>query len=97
MSQKRTSEISFPFIWLFKKNPNRRIAFDSRDINFLHILDVIFQNYPDATDELDNNFSNAFGYSLQTAIYCDSDHDHDKMTRRSITGLITYIGRTSVL
>ena len=86
-----------------KNFPNRRIAFDSNDIDFSHILDDtkalipdFLQDYPGSTEELDN-FPRPFGRTLQTTICCDADHAHDKMTRRSITGILGYVGRTPVL
>ena len=33
---------------------------------------------------------------MQSTILCDADHAHDKRTRRSITGLLVYIGQTPV-
>ena len=87
-----------------KNFPNRRIAFDSRDIDFSHILDDtsklrpdFLQDYPGATEELDSGFPRPYGQPLQTTICCDADHAHDKMTRRSITGILGYVGRTPVL
>ena len=86
-----------------KKYPNRRIVFDSRDINFSDLNDDtsalrpdFLQDYPDAREELDKFFPRAFGRPLQTTICCDADHAHDKMTRRSITGILGYVGRTPV-
>lgn len=34
---------------------------------------------------------------MQTIICCDADHAHDKMARRSITGILGYVGRTVFL
>ena len=33
---------------------------------------------------------------LAVSVYVDSDHAHDEITRRSITGLIIFVGRTPV-
>jgi hypothetical protein len=33
---------------------------------------------------------------LDITVFVDSDHAHDKITRRSVTGLIMFIGRTPV-
>ena len=75
--------------------PNRRLVFDSRDINYAYILDDtrklrpdFLNDYPDAYEEIDNNFPRAFGRIFQSTIYCDADHAHDRMTRRSITGIL---------
>ena len=86
-----------------KKFPNRRIVFDSRDIDFSHILDDtaklrpdFLQDYPDAGEEVDD-FPRAFGKTMQTTVCCDANHAYDKMTRRSITGILGYVGHTVVL
>ena len=86
-----------------KKAPNRRIAFDSRNMDFSHILDDtaklrpdFFQDYPNAGEELDD-FPRAFGKTMQTTIFCDAYHAYDKMTRRSITGILGYVCRTVIL
>ena len=34
---------------------------------------------------------------MQITVLCDSDHAHDKRTRRSITGIIVFVGSTPVL
>ena len=31
---------------------------------------------------------------ISITVFVDSDHGHDKLTRRSITGLIAFLGRT---
>ena len=87
-----------------KKYPNRRLVFDSRDIDFSNLLDDtdalrpdFLQDYSNVQEELDKFFPRAFGRPLQTTICCDADHAHDKLTCRSITGLLTYVGRTPVL
>ena len=87
-----------------KNFPNRRLVFDSKDIDFTHILDDtcklrpdFLQDYPDAHEEIDINFPKPFGRTLQTTICADADHAHDRMTRRSITGILGYVGRTPVL
>jgi len=39
----------------------------------------------------------AYGEELSTAIFEDSDHPHDQKTRRSITGMMIYVGSTPVM
>lgn len=87
-----------------KKFPDKRIAMDSTDIDFSQIskdfekLQADFkQDYPWAKEDLDPNFPKPFGRPLQTTILCDADHAHDLKSRRSITGIIGYVGSTPVL
>ena len=34
---------------------------------------------------------------LKISIFCDANHGHDKVTGRSITGIIVFIGNTPIL
>jgi regulator of RNase E activity RraA len=34
---------------------------------------------------------------MEITVFVDSDHAHDKVTRRSITGMIIFVGRTPVV
>jgi len=54
------------------------------------------QQYPDAAEEIDPALPTPKGVALSTAVYFDSDHAHDKVTRRSVTGVISYVGSTPV-
>ena len=78
--------------------------FDSRDINYTHILDdtsklrpYFLQDYLDAYKEIDKNFPKAFGRTLQTTICADAAHAYNRMTRHSITGILGYVGCAPVL
>ena len=53
-------------------------------------------HYPDAEEEIDARLPTTFGAPLETSIFFDSDHAHDRKTRRSITGMIAFVGRTPV-
>ena len=50
--------------------------------------------YPDSTEELDANLSTPLVGEISITVFVDSDHGHDKVTRRSIMGLIAFLGRT---
>ena len=52
--------------------------------------------YPDAQEEHDKRLPEPIGRELQTSIFCDADHAHDQVTRRSITGIFIFVGRTPV-
>ena len=90
--------------WIFEylnKFPDKRICIDSSDL-----LDIgervgppeadFSQQYPDAKEEADPKFPRPKRRSLSTSVWFYSDHTHDKVTFRSITGLITYVGSTPV-
>ena len=52
--------------------------------------------YPDAKEELDPKLPMAFGRELMITLLCYSDHAHDRRTRRSITGMLAFVGSTPV-
>jgi hypothetical protein len=87
-----------------KKYRNRRIVIDSRDpirVGGKDALDLDFpemfkEAYPDAAEEIDSKVPEALIDELEITAFVDSDHAHDKLTRRSITGLLIIVGRTPV-
>ena len=92
---------SFGFL---KWNPDRKIAIDSRPLefersvpNFKKLIPDFLDDYPDAVEEMDRGFPQAFGPALETTILVDSDQAHDKKTCRSLTGLLAFVGSTPVL
>jgi len=90
----------FGYIKMFS---NRQIAIDARPLNYSRSanwnkLKVDFaMDYPDASEEIDPKFPKAYGDPLTTTIMVDADHAHDLVTRRSLTGLLAFIGSTPVL
>jgi hypothetical protein len=52
--------------------------------------------YPDAFEEVDANVPEAKFDELAVTVFVDSDHAHDKVTRRSVTGLLILVGRTPI-
>jgi hypothetical protein len=84
-----------------KKYPDKALAIDARDPLFDPKEPEDFQpdfedQYRYATEELDPMFPEALGEELTGSIFFDSDHAHDKVTGRSISGIITMIGRTPI-
>jgi hypothetical protein len=87
-----------------KNNKNRRIIVDSRDpilVGGKDALDLDFTEifsefYPDAAEEVDSKIPKPLIDELEITAFVDSDHAHDKVTRRSITGLLILVGRTPV-
>jgi hypothetical protein len=87
-----------------KKRPNRRIVVDSRDPIF-EFCELEFEkdyvaelkeHYPDAVEEIDRKIPEPLFDELAITVFVDSDHAHDVVTRRSVTGLIIFVGRTPV-
>ena len=87
-----------------KKHKNRRIVVDSRDpikvggkdaLN-LDFMEMFKEFYPDAAEEIDCQLPKSLIDELEITAFVDSDHAHDKLTRRSITGLLILVGRTPV-
>ena len=50
--------------------------------------------YPDAAEELDANLPTPLMEEISITVFVDSNHRQDKVTRRSITGLIAFLSRT---
>ena len=55
------------------------------------------QQYPDAVEEMDQKVPLLRGTSLSTCVWFDSDHTHDKVTCRSITGMFVFVGSLPIL
>jgi hypothetical protein len=87
-----------------KKRSNRRIVVDSRDPIIEGGDDAFskdFQEelksaYPEAFEEIDRNIPNPLVDEMEITVFVGSDHTHDKVTRKSITGIFTFVGRTPV-
>lgn len=92
-------------VWGFiKAHADPTITIDSRDFDFSDIdiemkefdrIDFL-EDYPDAKEEVDPGFPKAYGSPLQITVMVDADHAHDKKTRKSLTGLYVWVGRTIV-
>ena len=83
---------------------NRRIIIDSRDPRFedceeafkMNYEEVFREEYPDAYEELDSKLPKPRIDEMAITCFVDADHAHDKVTRRSLTGIIIFVGRTPV-
>ena len=95
---------AFRVFGYLKKYKNRRVVIDSRDPILVGGKDALnmdftelFQEvYPDAAEEIDTKVPVPMIDELEITTFVDSDHAHDKSTRRSITGLLILVGRTPV-
>ena len=100
-------ELAFYLFGYLKKEKSRDLIVDSRPIKIhpsmynpkekAHQFDADFLlEYPDAGEEFDPKAPIPFGSELQTSVMFDANHAHDKKTRRSITGILVYVGSTLV-
>ena len=96
-------ELALRLFGYLKRNMDFRIGIDSSDIDFTNFLvhqelrPYFLKEYTYAKEDLDPGFPEPYGKPLQTMVLCDADHAHDMKTRRSITGILAYVGLTPVL
>jgi hypothetical protein len=96
-------ELALHLFGFLKKFNNRRIVMDSRPL----IVDPslrkdsfhpdFLDDYPDAHEDIASDFPKAYGTELETSVFFDADHAHDHVTRRSISGLLVFVGSTPVI
>ena len=87
-----------------KKYPNKRIVVYSRspivsggDFGcHSKLVEAFKEEYPKDVEEIDNYIPTPLVDELAITVFVDSNHAPDKVTRRSITGLIMIFGRTPV-
>ena len=83
-----------------KKYAKRGYIVDPRDpilnVKFDKIEADFGNQYSDFVEETDSRLPALRMKELSLNIFVDSNHGHDKVTGRSITGLISFIGRTPV-
>lgn len=87
-----------------KKCPNKRMIVDSRDPIYEYGEQFLSRDYyrkmrniyPNAVEEIDDEFPDPLMAEIPITVFVDADHAHDKVTRRSITGLIMMLGQTPV-
>ena len=53
--------------------------------------------YPDATEDLPENMPEPKGKEIQITVFVDADHARDKVTRRSVTGILVLLYPCKVL
>ena len=52
--------------------------------------------YPDAEESIPRDMLKAFGKAARLTVYVDADHASDKVTRRSVTGIIVFLNNTPI-
>ena len=65
--------------------------------NFNLLIPNFLEDYPGATEEINPGFPHPYGPILETTILFDSDNAHDQKKRRSLTGLIIFVGSNPVM
>ena len=88
-------------VWGYlKKFPNKSIGICAEDPIYEQPLTEFKADFEDqyryAKEEIDPGFPEPKGKPLATTIFVDSDHAHDTVTRRSITGILVVVGSTPV-
>ncbi|CAJ1938126.1 unnamed protein product [Cylindrotheca closterium] len=97
-------ELAFYLFGYLKKFPNKQLPVNSRPLELCPTLTVtkgtfkadFLEEYPDAKEDQDPKEPKAFGKPVQTSVFFDANLAHDLVTRRSITGLLVYVGSTLV-
>ena len=88
-----------------KANPNGRIVFDPTDLRRLATAkssDTEYfrpweNKYPDASENLPSDLlPETKGRSTTMSCFVDADHARDQVTRRSVTGLLLFLGSTPI-
>ena len=87
-----------------KQVKDPKIGIDSRPLQYERIfpdyeklIPDFLQDYPEAKEEIAAHFPKSFGPVMETTIMVDADHAHDQKTRRSLTGLLAFVGSTPVI
>ena len=77
---------------------------DARDPEFVECDDQLARDlvkeleemYPDSKEEIDVNLPKPLVPEIALTLFVDTDHAHDKVTRRSVTGILCFLGRTPI-
>ena len=94
-------ELALHIFGYLKRNLNRRLIIDSRPLTIDESLHTVpcdwAEEYPDASEEIDHSrLPTPYGDPFETSIFFDADHAHDLRTRRSVSGILCFVGRTPV-
>jgi hypothetical protein len=85
-----------------KKRPNRRIVVDSREPIYdggqdalnMDYTEELGDQYPEAHEEIATNAPSPLVKEMEITVFVDLDHAHDQATRKSITGIVIFVGQT---
>jgi hypothetical protein len=85
-----------------RANPNRAIRINPSKIGDLpspmaeDVMENMRKAYPDAQEEMMSNDPTPLGKPLPITVFVDADHAHDHVTRKSITGMLAFVGCTPI-
>ena len=85
-----------------EQTPKKSIVINCDDLTDLPAMDAnlhadMMKKYPDAVEERSSREPESLGKALNLTVYADADHAHDQVTRKSITGIIVFIGSTPII
>jgi hypothetical protein len=90
-------------VWGYlKKYPSRALDINSDKFSIMGeeldptVVDFVSQ-YEYAKDEIDPQFPEPIGQEIDVSVFYDSDHAHDRVTGRSISGVIVLVGSAPVV
>ena len=83
-----------------KKYPKRGYVVDPRNpilnVKYETVIPDFGNQYSDFVEDEDDRLPKPLMNELSTNIFIDSNHGHDKLTGRSITGILSFVGRTPI-
>ena len=85
-----------------EQTPKKSIVINCDELTDLPAMDAslhadMMKKYPDAIEERSTREPETLGKSLNLTVFADADHAHDQVTRKSITGIIAFIGSTPII
>ena len=96
-------KLAIKFLGYLKKYPKRGYIISPKNLSRNKDLPDIAKSsdfgtqYSYFNEDLDPQFPPALINELEISIFADSYHGHDKVTGRSITGIIALVGSTPIL
>jgi len=82
-----------------KNHSKHSIIVDTRERIIPTSADVTVnwqEQYPGVAEELPPNMPTPKGKTVQITTYVDTDHAHDQVTRRSVTGILLFVNNTPI-
>ena len=75
----------------------KSMQFNRTKPEFYNLVPDFLEDYLHTKDKVDPPLPQSFGLMLNTTILVNSDHTHNRKTRRSLTGLFVFVGSTPIL
>ena len=83
-----------------KKYPKKGYVIDPRpcnvNIKYTDMVPDFGNQYESSVEEIDPKLPEPKMKELEIVIFVDSNHGHDKVTGKSVTGIIIFVGRTPI-